>query len=99
MSAQLESKLDFEQLAKEIRGSHQITQLIREIVREEMGEDRQRVRQAGLPRSEMKEAMRRLVELRKRIKLPPDIVEAIIEEHRRECGRGPLVDEPKVDAK
>lgn len=48
----------------------------------------------------MQAAMTRLEALRKQVALPPDAVEEIIEEHRREFGRGPLVesqDQPDGD--
>jgi hypothetical protein len=44
----------------------------------------------------MQAAMKRIVERRRRIGLPPDVVEQIIEEHRREFGRGPLVPDEDV---
>jgi hypothetical protein len=97
MTTGAEARPDFEELAKEIRGSVQLTNLIREIVREELGNSSPRERRAGLPQSEMQAAMARLEERRKKIALPPEVVEAILEEHRREFGRGPLVDEPGAE--
>ena len=93
MSAQVENKPDLEQVVALLRESYPMTALIRNIVREETGEVRPRVRRAGLPQSEMKQAMQRIIELRDQMKLPADAFDDIIEEHRREFRRGPLTDE------
>lgn len=46
---------------------------------------------------QMQAAIARIRERRKRIALPPGVLEALIEETRREFGRGPLVEDENTD--
>jgi hypothetical protein len=50
------------------------------------------------PPEVVRAAMERIEERRKRIAMPPEELEALLEEHRREFHRGPLVDEDEGEA-
>jgi hypothetical protein len=77
-----------------LKVSPETEEWVREIVRDELNRDRPRERRVGAPPSEMEAVWRRIDELRTRIAMDPDELEELLEEHRREMGRGPLVDEP-----
>ena len=47
----------------------------------------------GWSRERMLQAMQRMEQLRARMSIPADELEELLEEHRREIGRGPLIDE------
>lgn len=96
VAAPVESDIDFEELARQIRGSYQIANLLREMIREELRERNPRFRRAGLPQSEMKAVMERILALRSRFTMTAEEMEQLIEEHRREIGRGPLVPEDEA---
>ena len=92
MATELSAKPDLEELARLILDTPQATNVIRTIVRQELETARPREWHAGLPQEEMRSVMARIVELRKEIAMPPDALEEILEEHRREMGRGSLTD-------
>jgi hypothetical protein len=71
---------------------------IRTVVRDEIRNHRRQGRQHGVDPSQMEEVMARMDRLRARMNLSREALEEAIEEHRRELGRGPLVDEPHSDA-
>jgi hypothetical protein len=72
----------------------ELEDMVRKIVRDEMQRTHPTSMRHGLPKESMHQAMDRIVELRKRIRVPPGEFTEILEEHRREFGRGPLVDDP-----
>lgn len=79
-------------MAVDLEITPEVEQRLRAIARDEMERWRQGVQEDWSP-EKMRAAMRRIVERRQRISMTPEEVEQLIEEHRREIGRGPLVDE------
>ncbi len=79
-------------MSLELEVNPQLEERMRAIAREEVAKQLFGVRE-GWSHEKMVAAMQRIVERRKRIALPPEVVDEIIEEHRREMGRGPLVDD------
>jgi hypothetical protein len=75
-------------MAHEIDIPSQVEERPRETAREE-AEGWQPHRQRQWSPESMRAAMARLRELRKRMVIPEDELEALLEEHRREIGRGP----------
>jgi hypothetical protein len=74
-------------MSTELELSREMEQAMRRIAREEVERWSQGVRD-DWSLEKMQAAMRRLCELRKTISIPPDVVDDLIEEHRREFGRG-----------
>ena len=79
-------------MSTELEVSPKVEERVRAIVQEELDKRLSGV-QEGWSREKMLAAMKRIRERRKQIALPPDVVDAIIEEHRREMGRGSLTDD------
>jgi hypothetical protein len=79
-------------MAVELELKPEVEARIREIARDEVTKRLSGVRDDWSLET-MQAAMRRLVELRRKIALPAEELEALLEEHRREMGRGPLTDE------
>ena len=78
----------------ELNVTPELEQWVREIVRDEIRMAATRDQRHGWSPDKMVAAMERIRERRKTMALPADVVDALIEEHRKEFGRGPLIDEP-----
>jgi hypothetical protein len=80
-------------MAVRVELSREVENAIEEAVRREVRRQLTGVRESWSP-EKMRAAMDRIEERRTRVAFPPEEVEALLEEHRREIGRGPLVEEP-----
>jgi hypothetical protein len=72
--------------------SPEVERAIEDAVRREVRRQLTGSREDWSP-EKMRAAMDRIVERRKQVAFPPDELEAMLEEHRKEIGRGPLVEE------
>lgn len=78
-------------MSTKVEISPEIVKLVKDCVKEEVEKRVLGVRE-DWSQARVVAAMERLEERRKRIALPREIFDEIIEEHRRDFGRGPLVD-------
>jgi hypothetical protein len=99
MNTNLKLLPDVDELASRARQSRAWVEMIRDVVRSEAGTNPPHEWRAGLPASQMKAAMSRLKEERQRLTLPPDEVDALVEQNRLDFGRGTFADQSADDGR